>query len=280
MGSILRAKDVIGDLQDEILRLMDICGQSAPKLTCINVGNNSETQSYLASIKRILTSLYGIQIEVIEMDAHTEEQEIISLIHTLNHDLDTSAIMLMRPLPDHIDLDKVQSAISPSKDVDGVSPTNRAGFWMMEPQAFGSCTAQAALYMLEKMVDDIKGMNVVVVGRSQEVGRPIAELLLRHDATVTMCHSATDDLPEHLKSADAVVSCVGVAHLIDGSMLKEGACVVDVGMSMLDGMLVGDVDIDTALERAKYVTPAIGGVGAITTHMLALHVIQAKLMQA
>ena len=280
MGAILRAKDVLDDLQHEIQRLLEACGPQAPKLVCINIGNDHGTQSYLASIKRVLTNEYGIQIEVIDMSSDVSEDELLSVIDSLNKDKSASAIMLMRPTPKHIDLERAQSHIAPHKDVDGVNPVNIAGFWNRDEEVFGSCTAEAALYMLNAMVDDIRGMDVVVVGRSREVGRPTTELLLREDATVTICHSATDDLSEHLKEADAVITCVGQPHLIDGSMLKEGAYVVDVGMSMLDGILVGDVDIDTAVQRATYVTPAIGGVGAITTHMLALHVIRAALMQA
>ncbi len=280
MGVILRARDVLDDLKSENLRMLEASGPHAPRLACINVGEDAGTRSYLASIERVLTKEYGIQIEVINLSPDVAQEELTSVIDNLNNDDAVSAIMLMRPLPNHIDLEQAQSCITPHKDVDGVNPINIAGFWNRDQDAFGSCTAEAALYMLGSMVDEIRGMDVVVVGRSREVGRPTAELLLREDATVTICHSATDDLSEHLKEADAVITCVGKPHLIDGSMLKNGAYVVDVGMSMLDGILVGDVDIDTAVERATYVTPAIGGVGAITTHMLASHVIRAALIQA
>ncbi len=279
MGSILKAKDVLGDLHNEILRLLSVASGQAPKLVCVSIGDDEGTRSYLASIKRVLTDGYGISIEVITMNRDSSEEELIDVIEKLNFDISVSGIMLMRPTPKHINLANVQSHISPAKDVDGVNPSNKCRFWNGDDSVFVSCTAEAALYTLHSMVDDIKAMDVVVVGRSAEVGRPIAELLLRNDATVTVCHSVTNDLSEHLKQADAVISCVGKAHLIDGSMLKEGAYVVDVGMSMLNGILVGDVDIDTAIQKATYVTPAIGGVGAITTHILALHTIQAALAQ-
>ncbi len=279
MGSILRAKDVLDDLHFEIQRLQTSCKSHVIHLACIKVGDNPETDSYLESIQRILTKKYNIAVDVVELCSNVSEKELLNVIERLNNNRRTSAILLLRPFPKHLNLEKAQKEINGFKDVDGVSPSNIVGFWSGDENAFGSCTAEAALYMLHAMVDDIRGMDVVVVGRSREVGRPIAELLLREDATVTICHSATDDLAEHLKNADAVISCVGKPHLIDGSMLKKGSYVVDVGMSMENGILVGDVDIDTALERASYVTPAIGGVGAITTHMLALHTVQADIMQ-
>ncbi len=279
MGTILKAKDILGNLNNEIKTLRSNFVKKAPKLVCVSVGEDMGTQSYLNSIRRVLTNEYSIDLQVIDLPQDSNEAEVLSIIDALNSDREVTAIMLMRPLPSHLNLKNVQKHILPCKDVDGVTPFNEAGFWTEQEGAFGSCTAQAALYTLQNMVDTLRGLDVVVVGRSHEVGRPIAELLTREDSTVTLCHSATDDLTSHLRSADAVISCTGVAHLIDGSMLKEGAYVVDVGMSMLDGILVGDVDIDTAIEKVSYITPAIGGVGAVTTHMLALHIMQAAIMQ-
>ncbi len=280
MGTILKAKDVLDALHEKIELMKLECGGSHIKLTCVRVGDDSGTDSYISSIKRVLSGEYGIDVEVIVLPETTGELVLIDRIEKLNMDSTTSGIMLMRPVPEHIDLKRVQNHIAVEKDVDGVNELNIAKFWTDQDDAFSSCTAQAALYMLKAMVGDLRGLDVVVVGRSREVGRPIAELLVREDATVTICHSATDDLSEHLLRADAVVSCVGMPHLIDGSMLKEGAYVVDVGMSMRNGMLVGDVDIDTALEKVSYITPVMGGLGVITTHMLALHTIKAQLMQA
>ncbi len=278
MGSILKAKEVLGDLEAEIKDLKASLNAKA-RLVCISIGSDMGTQSYLSSIKRVLNGVYGIDVQVEELPADCEEERVAATIGSLNQDESVSAIMLMRPTPQHLNLAALQKLIAPHKDVDGVNPLNCAGFWLGNDESFGSCTAEAALYMLNAMVGSPRGLDVVVVGRSHEVGRPIAELLVRQDATVTICHSATDDLTEHLKEADAVISCTGVAHLIDGSMLKSGAYVIDVGMSMLDGMLVGDVDLDTAVDKVSLITPALGGVGTVTTHILAKHVIEASAQQ-
>ncbi len=278
MGNILKAKDILDELSQEILNLRSECDKT-PKLVCVTIEGNVGVKSYLSSIKHVLTSDYSIDVDVIELQLETTAQTLAGVLQELSEDDEVSAIMLMRPVPSHINLQQVQKYIDPAKDVDGVNPLNIAGFWNGDDSAFGSCTAEAAVFMLEHMVSSLRGMDVVVVGRSREVGRPTAELLLRKDATVTMCHSATDDMTEHLKHADAIISCAGVAHLIDGSMIQDGSCVVNVGMAMLEGMLVGDVDLDTTLDKVSYISPAIGGVGTITTHMLAKHVIRAALGQ-
>ncbi len=278
MSNIVKAKDVMDELVCDIKALQLEC-HSAPRLVCVCVGEDAGTNSYIASMKRVLQGNYGIDIDVVDLPALTTQDGLEELLDSLSNDKTCTAIMLMRPLAPHLNLQAAQTHIHPLKDVDGVHPSNIAGFWLHDDAAFGSCTAEAAIYMLEHMADSLRGLNVVVVGRSAEVGRPVAELLVRRDATVTLCHSATRDLSSYTQNADAVVSCAGVAHLIDASMLKDGAFVVDVGMSLVDGMLLGDVDTDDAASKVAAITPVIGGVGTVTTHILALHIFRAHLLQ-
>ena len=232
-------------------------------LAVVIVGDNPASRVYVNHKKKDCAEL-GIKSEEYALSEETTEEELLALIDTLNNRDDIHGILVQLPLPKQIDESKVIKAISPDKDVDAFHPEN-VGKIMTGDFDFLPCTPAGVMKMIEETGIDLTGKNCVVVGRSNIVGKPQAMLLLHKNATVTICHSKTVNLKEICLGADVVVAAVGKAKMIDGSYIKDGAIVIDVGINRMDdGKLCGDVDFASASEKASYITPVPGGVGPMT----------------
>lgn len=232
-------------------------------LAVIIVGDNPASRVYVNHKKKDCAEL-GIVSEEYALGEDTTEEELLTLIDTLNVRDDIHGILVQLPLPKQIDESKVIKAINPEKDVDAFHPEN-VGKIMTGDFDFLPCTPAGVMRMIEETGIDLTGKNCVVIGRSNIVGKPQAMLLLHKNATVTICHSKTVNLKEICLGADVIVAAVGRAKMIDGSYIKDGAVVIDVGINRMDdGKLCGDVDFASANEKASYITPVPGGVGPMT----------------
>lgn len=239
----------------------------APCLAVLLVGENPASQVYVRG-KANDCAECGIESRVIRLDAATTQEELLAQIDALAADDAVHGILVQLPLPAHIDESAVIAAIPPEKDVDGFTPINAGRLLTGEP-CFAPCTPAGCLRMIRSTGMDISGKRAVVVGRSNIVGKPAALLLLAENATVTVCHSRTENLAEICREADILVAAVGRAGFITGDMVKPGAVVIDVGINRgEDGKLHGDVDFDAACEKASFITPVPGGVGLMTRAML------------
>lgn len=247
-----------------------------PHLTVILVGDDPASKSYVSGKEKAAKEI-GISSEVIHMEADATEAELLAKISELNQDPDVHGILVQLPLPSHIDENKVIEAIDPNKDVDGFHPIN-VGKMMLNQDTFLPCTPHGIIKLLEAIDCDLEGKHAVVVGRSNIVGKPMGQLLLNRNATVTYCHSRTKNLKEMTKMADVLIVAVGKAHFIDASYVKEGAVVIDVGVNRLeDGSLTGDVHFDSVKEKASFITPVPKGVGPMTITMLMENTIKAAM---
>lgn len=277
MGNIINVKELAAKYKEDIkafTKKRSKDGKSVPTLATVLVGDDEGSKYYLNSQTRVAESL-GMGKVNITLPEETTEEELLAAIGDLNSDKDVHGIMVLFPLPKHMDGKKVSAAIAKEKDIDGVNPIN-AGLLFMGDRAFVPCTAKSAHTIIKETLGDITGKNVVIVGRSNIVGKPLAMLLLADHATVTMAHSRTKNLPELTKSADIVVAAVGRPHMFTAEYFSPGQTVIDVGTSELDGKMTGDVKTDEAVEIVDYVTSVPGGVGAITTTILMKNVCEAS----
>lgn len=249
-----------------------------PGLAVILVGDNSASKVYVGNKKKACEYV-GIKSFSYELPEETSESSLLELIETLNDDENVDGILVQLPLPKHMDEQKVIATIDPSKDVDGFH-TASAGALLVGAPGFVSCTPAGIMELLKRYHVDLEGKKCVVVGRSNIVGKPISLLLLKENATVTMCHSKTKNLLEEVKQADVLVVAVGVAKLITGNMLKEGCVVIDVGMNRDEnGKLCGDVDFASCEGIASLITPVPKGVGPMTIAMLMHNCVEAAAMR-
>jgi len=242
-------------------------GQRPPGLAVILVGNNPASEVYVGHKRRACEEV-GFHSEAHNLDADVSEAELLALIGRLNDDERIDGILVQLPLPDHIDTETIIEAILPSKDVDGFHPYN-VGRLAVRLPLLRSCTPYGVIHLLDSVGETYKGRNAVIVGASNIVGRPMSLELLLAGATVTVCHRFTSDLEAHVRRADILVVAVGKPGIVAGDWIKPGATVIDVGINRTDdGKLVGDVDFDSARERAAYITPVPGGVGPMTVAIL------------
>lgn len=278
MGKVIDGKAIAAELRQEIAKDVAelIATGVTPGLAVVLVGEDPASRVYV-SMKERACATAGIFSAEHKLAADTSEATLLELIATLNADQRIDGILVQLPLPDHIDEAKVLEAISPNKDVDGFHPYN-VGRLVTGNPLFSPCTPYGVMKMLERTGVDLKGKEVVVVGRSNIVGKPVALMCLAEHATVTICHSRTQDLPAKVAAADVVIAAVGVSEMIKGDWIKEGAVVIDVGVNRVgEKKLVGDVEYDAALERAAAITPVPGGVGPMTITMLLFNtVVSAK----
>ena len=244
-----------------------------PGLTVVLVGDNPASHAYVRG-KEKAAGQTGIRSEVIRLPDGTTERALLEWIGRLNGDARVHGILVQLPLPAHMRERTVLSAVSPAKDVDGFHAQN-AGALFLGEEAIVPCTPLGIMRLLAYEGIDPSGREAVVVGRSNIVGKPVAQLLLRANATVTMCHSRTPDLGAVTRRADILVAAAGRARLVTGGMIKPGAAVIDVGMNRVDGALCGDVDFASAGEVAGAITPVPGGVGPMTIAMLLANTVQA-----
>jgi methylenetetrahydrofolate dehydrogenase (NADP+)/methenyltetrahydrofolate cyclohydrolase len=234
-----------------------------PHLATVLVGSDPASQMYVR-MKHRACERVGIGSVRIELPETATTQEVLQAVGRLNDDPEISGILVQLPLPRQVDTEKVINAVLPEKDVDGFHPVNTGKLFSGQPQ-FVPCTPGGIMTMLSEYGIEIAGKNAVVVGRSVDVGRPMAALLLNADATVTICHSKTVDLPAIMQRADILVSAIGRARFVKADMVKEGAVVIDVGINHDEnGKLCGDVDYEAVAKKASAITPVPGGVGPMT----------------
>jgi len=249
-----------------------------PGLAVVIIGRDAPSTVYLEQILRGCAKV-GIDARFAELEGAATEDAVVARIAELNADPSVDGVIVQMPLPRSIRMRAVIDAIDPAKDIDGIHPLN-AGLLRLGYDGFLPATAHAAVEILRRSGIELAGRDAVVVGRSAVVGMPAAFLLVKEDATVTVCHSRTENLAGHVRRADIVVVAAGRPGLIDGSMLKAGATVVDVGINVVDGRLVGDVDFASAREVAGAITPVPGGVGPLTNALLLTHLVRAAERQA
>ncbi len=244
-----------------------------PGLAVILVGENPASQSYVKGKVKACAEV-GIYSVLIEKPATITQEELLEIINDLNKNNEIHGILVQLPLPDHISEKAVIEAISPNKDVDGFHPIS-VGKMMIGEETFLPCTPYGIVEMIKSKNIEIEGKHVVVIGRSNIVGKPVGQLLLNENATVTYCHSRTKNMKELTRQGDIVIAVVGKAHLFGADYFKDGAVVIDVGVNRIEsGKLVGDVIFDEVKEIASYITPVPGGVGPMTITMLLANTIQ------
>jgi len=285
MVKIIDGRKIAEEIQNELRqKVRELKNKGVtPQLATILVGENPASLSYLRRIKSSFGDV-GIAVEVFKLSEDVKQEELEKKIAEINRDPGIHGILLQMPLPEHIDVPKVSETIDPRKDIDCVNPLNLGLFLLGSPR-FIPCTPLAVYEILRRSGYDLKGKEVVVVGAAGRVGRMITLLLVRNWATVTACDIATRNLSKHTRNAEILISAVGKPHLITADMVKEGAVVIDVGVSRIEDperpgktKLVGDVDFDTVKEKAGAITPVPGGVGPVTTAMLISNMVKAAEM--
>ena len=249
-----------------------------PELAVVIIGRDAPSTVYLEQILRGCAKV-GIDARFAELEGEATESSVVTAIREVNADPTVDGVIVQMPLPPTIRLRTVIDAIDPAKDIDGIHPLN-AGLLRLGYDGFLPATAHAAVEILRRSGIEIAGKDALVIGRSAVVGMPAAFLLVKEDATVTVSHSRTRDLPAHIRRADIIVVAAGHPGLVTGAMLKPGAVVVDVGINVVDGHIRGDVDFESARQVASAITPVPGGVGPLTNALLLTHLIRAAERQA
>ena len=252
-----------------------------PGLAVVLVGNDPASEIYVRN-KGIQTKEAGMNSYEFKMSEDTSEEELLSKVEELNNNSDVNGILVQFPVPNHISQQKVIETISPKKDVDGLHPIN-SGYLNSGLDGLVPCTPKGASILIKSSADKLEGKNAVIIGRSNLVGKPVAQLLLKEHCTVTICHSKSKDLQDIAASADILVAAVGIPELVKGDWIKPGATVIDVGINRIDApekgenktRLVGDVDFEAASKVAGHITPVPGGVGPMTIACLLLNTLNA-----
>ena len=266
------AKEIRGNLKIEVTELKK--QGIIPKLAVIMVGDDKASQVYVRNKSKACDEI-GIEYEEYLKDASITQDELLNLIDELNAREDISGILLQSPIPKHLDIREAFNRIDYKKDVDGFNPVN-VGKLAIGEDCFISCTPYGVVKLLEANNIKIEGKHVVILGRSNIVGRPLSQCMLNEHATVTVCHSRTQNLKEFTKQADILISAIGKAKFVTEDMVKDGAVVIDVGINRNDeGKLVGDVDYENVEPKTSYITPVPGGVGPMTIAMLMNNVVKA-----
>jgi methylenetetrahydrofolate dehydrogenase (NADP+)/methenyltetrahydrofolate cyclohydrolase len=276
------AKAIREELKAEVAELTEKHAV-VPGLVTILVGEDPASQSYVSAKNKTAHAL-GIHSEQVTLPADTSEQDLLATVEKYNKDKSIHGILVQLPLPKHINETNVLYAIDPAKDVDGFHPVN-VGKMVLGEECFLPCTPHGILELLTRSGVETSGAEVVVIGRSNIVGKPIANLMLQKrkggNATITLCHTRTKDMAAHCKRADIIIAAVGVPKMVTADMVKDGVVVIDVGVNRIgktaDGkaILAGDVDFDAVKEKASYITPVPGGVGPMTITMLMKNTVQA-----
>lgn len=270
MAALIDGKKISQEIKDELkakVEAMKAEGKKIPCLAVIQVGNDPASTVYVGNKKKACEYI-GIGSKSYELPEDITQEELLSIIDELNSDDEVSGILVQLPVPKHIDEDTIIRRISPDKDVDGFHPMS-VGALLIGEDGYLSCTPAGVIQLLKRSGIEIAGKECVVIGRSNIVGKPMAVLLLRENGTVTVCHSRTSNLKEVCKRADILVVAIGKPKMIDSSYIKEGACVIDVGIHRMEnGKLCGDVDFDDVEPHCSAITPVPGGVGPMTIAML------------
>lgn len=279
MAKLLEGKPLAEKIKEEIRQ--GVSGlPSKPILASIMASDNPGAQAYVNSQTKTAQNL-GIEYQLHKLDPGSREDALIELVAKLNADTSVNGIIIQMPLPAHIDYKKISQFIKPEKDAEGMHPAN-IGKIVFGKAKIIPCTAAAVMELLNSTGVDLYGKEVVVVGHSEIVGKPVSLLLLDKFATVTVCHIGTSKaakLQEHVGKAEVLIVAVGKAGLIKGEWIKEGAIVIDVGINRVADKIVGDVEFETAEKRASFITPVPGGVGPLTVTMLMRNVVEAAKLQ-
>ena len=282
MAVLLKGSEVVNAMKGRLLDSVEELGKKniVPGLAIVRLGAKPDDLSYERGIIKRCEGL-GIKCSVYEFDEQITQSELIREIENLNSDEAVHGILIFRPLPGHIDENVVKHAISPEKDVDCLSPINLAKVFEGDTSGFAPCTPEAVVEILDHYGISVEGKKVVIIGRSLVVGKPLAMLLLKKNATVTICHTRTRNIEEVCKEAEILIAAAGKAKMVSSSFISEGQTIIDVGINVDEnGKLCGDVDFDEAEKKAAYITPVPGGVGTVTTSILAKHVVEAAMKKS
>lgn len=264
------AKAILADLQERVDKLIE--KGVTPKLTVVRVGAREDDLSYERGIYKRFEGV-GAKVETMELPLAVTQEELEKVIVSLNEDVSVHGVLMFRPLPKALDETKIKSLLMEEKDVDCLTSANDAHLFAGDKKGYPPCTPQAVIEILDYYDIDLTGKKVTVVGRSMVVGKPVAMLLLSKNATVTICHTRTQNLQEECKNADIIVACAGVPKMITSEFVREGQVVIDVGIHVVDDKLCGDVDYDSVREIVDAITPVPGGVGSVTTTVLLKHTV-------
>jgi methylenetetrahydrofolate dehydrogenase (NADP+)/methenyltetrahydrofolate cyclohydrolase len=276
MATLLDGKGLAKKVREALAgRVSDIQASlgRAPGLSVILVGEDPASAVYVRNKERAATAM-GLKSEIIHLPADSTQEQVLAEVERLNNDPSVDGFMVQLPLPAGLDENAIMQAIAPDKDADGLHPTN-LGRLLAGMDAPRPCTPFGVMELLSEGGVELEGRHAVVIGRSTIVGKPQALLLLEKNATVTICHSRTQNLADEVRRADVVVAAVGRPHFVKGDWVKPGAAVVDVGINRVDGKLVGDVDFDAVQSHAGWITPVPGGVGPMTVAMLMKNAVDA-----
>lgn len=272
---LLYGADTAEKIKAEISEKLSELKGYIPTLGIVRIGSNSADISYEKGAVKKMESL-SLKTKVFEFDENISSEDFIEEFKKINEDDEIDGILLFRPLPEHIDEKKVIEVLDERKDLDGISYKNIAKVFAGDESGFAPCTAKAVIKILESNNIELEGKNVVVLGRSMVIGKPVAMLAIQKNATVTLCHSKTADLKKVCKNADVLIVAIGRAKMINDDYIGEDAVVIDVGINFFEGKLCGDVDLEN-VKNAAMATPVPKGVGAVTTSVLAQHLVIAAL---
>ncbi|MBP3261938.1 bifunctional 5,10-methylenetetrahydrofolate dehydrogenase/5,10-methenyltetrahydrofolate cyclohydrolase [Pseudobutyrivibrio sp.] len=283
MAKLLKGKDVVENLNGKLIDKVKELKENGinPTLAILRVGEREDDLSYERGAKK-RCELVGVEVKVVSLPIDVTEEEYLDALDKLNKDITINGILMFRPLPKHIDESKARNMLLAAKDVDGCTDLSLAGVFTNTKLGFSPCTAEAAMEILKFYDIPIEGKKVAVIGRSLVIGRPIAMLLMHENATVTICHTKTVDVPSITKEADIVVVASGQMESVGADYLKENQTVIDVGISWNDekNKLCGDVRFDEVENLVSAITPVPGGVGGVTTSILVKHVVEAAIRQS
>lgn len=272
---ILKGLPVANAINEKIVEELKTWNEKLPHLAIVRVGERPDDCSYERGAVKKMEKVgmeYSVHTFPVDIDNDSFQKEF----DAINENPDVDGILLLRPLPKHLDEKSIENRIDPRKDLDGISPMNLAKVYAGDETGYAPCTAEAVIEMLDFANVDLKGKRVTVVGRSLVIGKPVSMLLMKKNATVTVCHTKTVDMPGTCKQAEVLVAAAGVAKMIDQSYVADGAIVVDVGINVdAEGNLCGDVNFDDVADTASMMTPVPGGVGSVTTSVLAKHLLKA-----
>ncbi|MCR5195666.1 MAG: bifunctional 5,10-methylenetetrahydrofolate dehydrogenase/5,10-methenyltetrahydrofolate cyclohydrolase [Pseudobutyrivibrio sp.] len=278
MATLLKGKEVTESLNARLAKQAeDLKAKGVtPTLAILRVGERPDDLSYeKGAIKRC--QLIGVEVKVVALDENISEKDFFDKLQELNKDITIHGILMFRPLPKHIDSEKARQMLSAAKDIDGCTDLSLAGVFTNTKLGFAPCTAEAAMEILHYYDIPVSGKKVAVIGRSLVIGRPVAMLLMHENATVTICHTRTVDVPSITRDADIVIVASGQMESVGKEFLREGQVVIDVGISWNNdkNKLCGDVKFDEVVDVVEAITPVPGGVGGVTTSILVKHVIEA-----
>lgn len=274
---ILKGLPVANAINEKLMEQVKSIEGPLPHLAIIRVGERPDDCSYERGAVKKMDKV-GVRCTTYTFDADIDNETFQAEFDKINENPDIDGILMLRPLPKQLDEKQIENKIDPRKDLDGISPLNLAKVYAGDESGYAPCTAEAVIEMLDYAGIDIKGKRVTVVGRSLVIGKPVSMLLMKHNATVTVCHTKTVDMAGTCKNAEILVAAAGSARMIKKEYVADGAVVIDVGINVDDeGSLCGDVDFDAISDIAAAATPVPGGVGSVTTSVLAKHLVKAAM---